>query len=498
MTSEQRSSRPSAFTPTYTSLAALSAVASSLNSGAPIDETVPRILAVVQEQLRGHECALWLSADAVFSARWSASGTTVTTGAEVADALAAGNGASESGLMVVPLESRSLRLGALSLRRPHAFLIEERLLMATLANFLTPFLQGAEQSRQLAAEVAQRTLEIEEQRRFTSQIIDSLPVGLYVIDSKYRIQAWNKKRETGMQGVKRDEVMGRTIFDVLHRQDAGDLRREFDEVFATGSVQQFHTESSSLGAPRVFRVSKIPMRLGGQGVSHVITIGEDITDWKEATDRMSQADKLSAIGQLAAGVMHEINNPLATIAACSESLALLVTDMRALGYAMNTQFQEYLGIIESEVHRCKRIVDGLLEFSHPRALSKERVVLDEVVEQSLFLIKHHAKFKRMVVARDLLAGGRGTVVANRDQLVRSSALVADAFAAGAHAVLSRDVRPPALGAVISEIACGRMLLSAQQPAEGGPAVRGAAPAMASVQHLRLVAGQDARRTGASA
>jgi two-component system NtrC family sensor kinase len=320
--------------------------------------------------------------------------------------------------MVVPLESRSLRLGALSLRRPHAFLIEERLLMATLANFLTPFLQGAEQSRQLAAEVAQRTLEIEEQRRFTSQIIDSLPVGLYVIDSKYRIQAWNKKRETGMQGVKRDEVMGRTIFDVLHRQDAGDLRREFDEVFATGSVQQFHTESSSLGAPRVFRVSKIPMRLGGQGVSHVITIGEDITDWKEATDRMSQADKLSAIGQLAAGVMHEINNPLATIAACSESLALLVTDMRALGYAMNTQFQEYLGIIESEVHRCKRIVDGLLEFSHPRALSKERVVLDEVVEQSLFLIKHHAKFKRMVVARDLLAGGRGTVVANRDQLVQ--------------------------------------------------------------------------------
>jgi two-component system NtrC family sensor kinase len=150
----------------------------------------------------------------------------------------------------------------------------------------------------------------------------------------------------------------------------------------------------------------------------VITIGEDITDWKEAQDRMSQADKLAAIGQLAAGVMHEINNPLATIAACAESLELLVEDMRALGYAMNKQFAEYLTIIASEVQRCKRIVDGLLEFSHPRALTKEAVAIDDVIEQALFLVKHHSKFKRMAVSRELTAGRQGEVSANRDQLVQ--------------------------------------------------------------------------------
>jgi DNA-binding NarL/FixJ family response regulator len=121
------------------------------------------------------------------------------------------------------------------------------------------------------------------------------------------------------------------------------------------------------------------------------------------------------------------------------------------------------------------------------AYAPDVVVVDEMCQRMNTLA-------RLQEIRDCTNGTTVLLLAS----ARSSARVADAFAAGAHAVLSRDVRPPALGAVISEIACGRMLLSAQQPAEGGPAVRAAAPAMASVQHLRLVAGQDARRTGASA
>ena len=415
MQQEPARARQPAFTPTYTSLAALSAVASGLNSGTPLEEAIPRILEVVRDQTGADECILWTRDGSTLSTRWS-TGDPTTTAAEIASLLA--KTSSSDFLIVAPLESAKLRIGALSLRRGRAFLAEERLLMVTLANFLAPFLTSAEQSRQLAAEVALRTLQIEEQRRFTSLIIDSLPVGLYVVDSDYRIQAWNKKRETGMQGVARDEAMGRTIFEILHRQNAEELRREFDEVFTAGRVQQFHTESSAFGAPRTYRVSKIPMRLEGGRVTHVITIGEDITEWKEVTDRMSQADKLAAIGQLAAGVMHEVNNPLATIAACAESLTLLVEDMKAIGYAMNKQFAEYLQIIDAEVQRCKRIVDGLLEFSRPRALTKEPTPIDDVIEQSLFLVKHHAKFKKISIGRELSSGASGTVSANKDQLIQ--------------------------------------------------------------------------------
>ena len=68
-------------------------------------------------------------------------------------------------------------------------------------------------SEDLALEVASRSKEIEEQRRFTSLVIDSLPVGLYVIDRHYRIQVWNRKRETGTQGLLRADVVGRPVFN---------------------------------------------------------------------------------------------------------------------------------------------------------------------------------------------------------------------------------------------------------------------------------------------
>ena len=409
---------PSAEDHATRALAALASISAELASARALESSVERALGTLRLFLDAAEVSLWLHAPQGLTRAWSAGeeGTTeeeVRTGLRIGDALTV-----VRDLEVAPIILGDRRVGALAVRTTRALGDEERMALMALANLLAPELAHAERSRQLEVEVASRTAEIERGRRFTEKIIDSLPLGLYVIDREYRIQSWNRKRETGMQGVSREEAIGRTIFEILHRQPAEMLRREFDDVFSTGRMQEYQMESIASGEARTYRITKIPMRLGDGPVSHVITIGEDVTDWKEAQERFSQAEKLAAIGQLAAGVMHEINNPLATIAACAESLGYRIEDLSKSGVTISPETHDFIGIIDNEVLRCKQIVDGLLDFSRPKQARKERVNVNEVIERTLFLLKHHVRFKKLSVQTDLDPTIGRVPQANSEQLVQ--------------------------------------------------------------------------------
>src|SRR5712692_8728211 len=284
-----------------------------------------------------------------------------------------------------------------------------------VAQIVAPVIAAAELSQDLASEVALRTREVEAQRNFAARIVDSLPVGLYVIDRAYRIRAWNRKREAGTEGVARDDAVGREVFEVLDRQPRELLKREFDRVFDTGEIQQVEVETQSGGDTHYYRITKVPMREDADDISHVVTIGEDITEWRQAQRRLAETEKLAALGQLAAGVMHEINNPLATILACCEALALRHETLPA---AERTAHDEYVKIIDTEVQRCRRIVESLLDFSRPKAGEKRRVDVNGVVEQTLFLLKHHARFKRLNGERELTPD-LPRVLADPERLIQS-------------------------------------------------------------------------------
>jgi len=83
----------------------------------------------------------------------------------------------------------------------------------------------------------------EEHRRFTEAVLDALPVSLYVVDRDYRIVTWNRNREDGAQGVPRDAVIGRDVFQVLARYPEGRMRREFERAFETGKIERIEQQT---------------------------------------------------------------------------------------------------------------------------------------------------------------------------------------------------------------------------------------------------------------
>ncbi len=395
-------------------LAVLSEIASRLAEGGEIVATVGHVIGRLQRALDATEVSLWLTASTGLR-RSAIAGTPTLSVDDVRNAVEGGE--PTPGLVARRLVAMGQRIGVLSVGGASAMTSEASDLLTIVANLLAPELAHAEDIHRLTGEVARSARQVEDERRLTARIIDSLPLGLYVVDRDYRVQAWNSNREMGFQGVSRELAMGKLIFEVLHRQPAEALRAEFDEVFTTGRLQQFNIESDASGTRRTFRITKIPMRLDDGLVTHVISIGEDITEWATAQERWAQSEKLAAIGQLAAGVMHEINNPLATVAACAESLSLRHEDLRRAGCDVPPNMDEFTRIIGQEVQRCKRIIDSLLTFSRPKSVEKQATDLNAVIEQSLFLVKHHARFKHLRL-QTILDSELPTVPANAEQLIQ--------------------------------------------------------------------------------
>lgn len=374
-------------------LTLVGSVARLLNAGLDVEGALGAVAEATRSQLPAERVSIWFRDD-------------VTGGFRMVAAPAAdGTPLLLESLQMIPSATDAVRI-PLEHDEAHIGLLESRghlgkaqlEVLGVIADLLAPFLASLALSADLATEVAAQSREIDEQRRFTGLIIDSLPLGLYVVDRDYRIQIWNRQREIGAPGLRRDEVVGRQVFEVLTRQPAAELQAEFDRVFQTGEIQQAELDVTLGGEARSFRLTKIPMRLEGDEISHVITIGEDVTDSRRIQGQIMQSEKLAAIGQLAAGVMHEINNPLATISACVAAISGRLDDASG---KERSAVEEYLELIDKEVDRCSRIVDGLLDFSRPKGKAKGRVVLNALVDETLFLMKHHQRFKRLTVTREL-------------------------------------------------------------------------------------------------
>ncbi|MBI3891993.1 MAG: PAS domain-containing sensor histidine kinase [Candidatus Wallbacteria bacterium] len=148
------------------------------------------------------------------------------------------------------------------------------------------------------------------------------------------------------------------------------------------------------GQMRVFLVQCNPI---GRASEQRLGLIQDITLMKEMQSQVTQASKLSAIGRLAAGVAHELNNPLAAVASSAEILADRAFTGRSEATGAGAELQTHLGRIQRNVYRCKKIIDNLLSFARRPNETLERVDLRCVLEDVHDLVAASARARSLLV-----------------------------------------------------------------------------------------------------
>jgi PAS domain S-box-containing protein len=237
----------------------------------------------------------------------------------------------------------------------------------------------------------EKTAALERQIHLASQILDALPVSLYVVDRNRTIVAWNRQRELGIRGVLREQALGKSLYDVFLRQSRESVDEELRPVFDHGQTLSFERDSLADGEIRHYRVHKVPMWLDRGDVSHVLTIGEDITDARRMEETLAAAETMAALGRLANGVAHEIDDPLEAITSAARELR---SDPTSRVEALTAR-------IEQEAERARHIKEELLDLGRRKESAGKAGSLPAILERALGALGQFPGFERVEVVRHL-------------------------------------------------------------------------------------------------
>lgn len=211
-------------------------------------------------------------------------------------------------------------------------------------------------------------------------IVSSIGAGLIVCSNDHRI-LWSNQKVQEWVGPLREEE--RFPF-CNHQSKAGECPME--EALEMGGNRNCQRAFSIGGELHHFMITFSPIRDSRGKATHALGLIQDITRMKEMEIQLVQAGKMVAVGQLASGIAHEINNPLATVAASAELLADLARDKRLSVLKEFEPFPRHLKRIEEHVYRCKEIIEGLLGFVRQEEMGLSAVRVEEVLEETLKLL----------------------------------------------------------------------------------------------------------------
>ncbi|HVF45614.1 MAG TPA: ATP-binding protein [Pyrinomonadaceae bacterium] len=284
-------------------------------------------------------------------------------------------------LALVRLRARGESLGVLAVgyREHHRFTAEERLQLEGLAEMASLALDNARLLDTLGAA-----------KRVWEQTFDAIPDGIIVHDDRMSVVRCNMAAAEAL-GLHPSEVAGMSCAEAFAR-----LFGERAAAYHMRPGTARTTNSFELQAEdgRRYLVSVAPVSgldAGAEGEWSVIT-WSDITTLAEVQEQLARTRRLATIGQLAAGVAHEINNPLAAITTCAEAT---LRDMRgseeSAARAAERQWDYYLEEIVRQALRCKQITRGLLDLSRQRRARRAPVDLNRVVSQAALVFEQRGR-----------------------------------------------------------------------------------------------------------
>ena len=261
-------------------------------------------------------------------------------------------------------------------------------LVQTIAGYVAIALDNS----QLYSSLEQKALEVARLKDFSENIVESLNVGVLAIDLEGTVEAWNTRMEQ-LFGVARNDAVGRPLSELLPPELVQEIAARGDEEQVTGIYKHRLVHQ---GKSVVINVSITP--LVGKSAERIgrLLLFDDVTQRDRMEEQLTQTEKLTSLGLLAAGVAHEVNTPLAVISNYIQMLAKQMPE----GDPRHTIIDK----IVKQTFRASEIVNNLLNFSRTGPGELADVDLNRVVEETLSLVAHPLKASQIQVVKQLTEG----------------------------------------------------------------------------------------------
>jgi PAS domain S-box-containing protein len=262
-------------------------------------------------------------------------------------------------------------------------------LLETLGGYLGIAIQNG----RLYASLQQKVAEYERLKDFNENIVESINVGVMALDMEDRVESWNAQMEV-MYALPRWQALTQSVASIF----PSEFVEEFYRVRQNPGINNLYKFrlATPAGETRTVNVAIAPLVTRKFQVVGRLVIMDDITERVELENQLSQADKMSSIGLLAAGVAHEVNTPLAVISSYTQMLTKqLQSDPQKSGL---------LDKITRQTFRASEIVNNLLNFSRTSGTEFTNVDINKVITDTLALLEHQFKTAKVEVVSHLTSG----------------------------------------------------------------------------------------------